>query len=102
MAPGGAEGFVRAPLLAHRLGPAVGTAKAFGKAGIGEDAPENARHVLVAAGEQGDVGHAEAENCSHGLLFVVRCRIVALWPGPSQPGQRPSAFFMKNRRCPGG
>ena len=65
MTAGRLEALIAPPLLPHRLRPSLGRAIAFGKVGVRQDASHDARHVLVPAGEQWHVSHAEAQNRSH-------------------------------------
>ena len=66
VAPGRAEPFVGAVLLAHRRRPSVGLAVPLGKVGVLQDTLEDARHVFVPSTERGIVRHAEAQDRTHG------------------------------------
>src|SRR4030095_2638697 len=52
-------------LAAHRLGPVARIPVALRQAGVLKDAAEDARHVLVEAGERRVMRHAQAENLAH-------------------------------------
>src|SRR5262245_56066343 len=62
----GAEPFIVAPVATHVLRPSVRHAVFGGKVGVLEDAPQDARHVLVASGQEWNVCQTESENRSHG------------------------------------
>lgn len=54
------------PLVLHRLRPVRGVLHLVGDVGVAQGEAEQSRHVLVLAGEEGVVGHAQSEESAAG------------------------------------